>query len=49
MATLQAVAHALGVIEGDSVRRELMKLYYAKMERILIARGILRRALPQRS
>ena len=49
MATLQAVAHALGVIEGDSVRRQLMKLYYAKMERILIARGILREALPQRS
>jgi len=43
MATLQAIAHALGVIEGDSVRAELMKLYDTKIERTLIGRGILRR------
>lgn len=42
MATLQAIAQALGVIEGDSVRAELMKLYDKKIERTLIGRGILR-------
>jgi hypothetical protein len=43
MATLQAIAEALGVIEGDPVRAELMKLYDAKIERTLIGRGILRK------
>src|SRR5262249_46848255 len=43
MATLQAIAHALGVIEGDPVQAELMKLYDTKIERTLIGRGILRR------
>jgi len=42
MATLQAIAHALGVIEGASVRDQLMQLYHAKVERTLIGRGILR-------
>jgi Uncharacterized conserved protein len=42
MATLQAIAHGLGVIEGNLVRAELMKLYHAKIERALIGRGILR-------
>lgn len=42
MATLQAIAHGLGVIEGDSVRDQLMKLYHTKIERTLIGRGILR-------
>jgi len=42
MATLQAIAHGLGVIEGDPVRAQLMKLYDAKIERTLIGRGILR-------
>ena len=41
MATLQAIAHALGVIEGDLVKAQLMKLYQAKVERTLIARGLL--------
>jgi DTW domain-containing protein YfiP len=41
MATLQAIAHGLGIIEGDLVRAQLMKLYYAKIERTLKARGIL--------
>ena len=42
MATLQAIARGLGIIEGDPVRAQLMKLYQAKVERTLIARGILR-------
>ena len=40
MATLQAIAHALGVIEGDLVKAQLMKLYQAKVERTLLARGL---------
>jgi len=42
MATLQAIAHALGVIEGDLVKAQLMKLYHAKVERTLLGRGLLR-------
>lgn len=42
MATLQAIAHALGVIEGDLVKAQLMKLYYARLERMLRGRGLLR-------
>jgi DTW domain-containing protein YfiP len=45
MATLQAIAHALGVIEGDLVKAELMKLYDAKVEQTLRARGLLRGSL----
>jgi DTW domain-containing protein YfiP len=41
MATLQAIAHALGVIEGDLVKAQLMKLYDAKLEQRLRARGLL--------
>ena len=41
MATLQAIAHGLGIIEGDRVRAQLMTLYRAKIERTLKARGIL--------
>ena len=41
MATLQAIAQGLGIIEGDPVRAQLMKLYYAKIDRTLKARGIL--------
>lgn len=44
MATLQAIAYGLGIIEGDLVRVQLMKLYQARIERALIARGILRGA-----
>jgi DTW domain-containing protein len=40
MATLQAIAEGLGVIEGDRVRVQLMKLYQAKIERTLKTRGI---------
>jgi DTW domain-containing protein len=41
MATLQAIAHGLAVIEGDVVGAQLMKLYQAKIERTLRGRGIL--------
>ena len=40
MATLQAIAEGLGIIEGTGVRAQLMKLYQAKIERTLKARGI---------
>jgi DTW domain-containing protein YfiP len=43
MATLQSIAHALGIIEGDRVEAQLMKLYHAKIERTLIGRGLLRK------
>ena len=39
MATLQAIAHALGVIEGDLVKAQLLKLYDLRVERTLRARG----------
>jgi DTW domain-containing protein YfiP len=43
MATLQAIAHALGVIEGDLVKQALMNLYRVKVERTLLGRGLLSR------
>src|SRR5258706_2662360 len=39
MATLQAIAHALGGIEGEAVKADLLKVYNAKLERTLIGRG----------
>lgn len=39
MATLQAIAHALGIIEGENVKTTLLKLYNAKLERTLHGRG----------
>ncbi len=42
MATLQAIAHGLGVIEGDLVKAQLMRLYEARVERTMLARGLLR-------
>ena len=41
MATLQAIAEGLGILEGDVVRAQLMKLYQTKIERTLKARGII--------
>jgi DTW domain-containing protein YfiP len=41
MATLQAIAHAMGVIEGDHVKETLLKLYNLKLERTLLGRGII--------
>jgi len=42
MATLQAVAGALGMIEGDAVAARLMELYHARVDRTLSARGLRR-------
>jgi len=42
MATLQAIASALRIIEGDLAAAQLMKLYHLKIERTLIGRGLLR-------
>lgn len=42
MATLQAIASALGIIEGDQVAAQLMRLYRARLDRTLSARGFLR-------
>ena len=41
MATLQAIASALRIIEGDLVAAQLMKLYRARLDRTLSARGLL--------
>ena len=40
MSTLEAIAHALGLIEGALVGEELLKVYNAKLERTLLGRGI---------
>jgi DTW domain-containing protein YfiP len=42
MATLQAIAAGLGVIEGDWVGAQLMQFYRARVARTLNARGFLR-------
>lgn len=42
MSTLEAIAQALGVIEGLEVKEALMKLYHVKLERTLIGRGQLK-------
>jgi DTW domain-containing protein YfiP len=39
MATLQAIAQSLGILEGDVVKSQLMKLYDLKLEQTLLARG----------
>jgi DTW domain-containing protein YfiP len=41
MATLQAIAFALGITEGDFVKNQLLALYRLKLERTLIGRGSL--------
>jgi DTW domain-containing protein YfiP len=45
MATLQAIAHGLGIIEGARIEAELMRLYDAKIERTLQARGFRHRGV----
>lgn len=40
MATLQAIACALRIIEGDLIAARLMKLYHARIDRTLRARGL---------
>ncbi|WP_413288177.1 tRNA-uridine aminocarboxypropyltransferase [Bdellovibrio sp. HCB337] len=42
MATLQAIAHALGVIEGEDVKATLLKLYNAKLMATLKGRGVIK-------
>jgi len=42
MATLLAIAAALGIIEGKPVALQLMQLYQARVARTLSARGLLR-------
>lgn len=39
MATLQAIAYALGVIEGPDVKNELLKLYNLKLAQTLLGRA----------
>jgi DTW domain-containing protein YfiP len=39
MATLEAIAHALGIIEGEEVKEVLMKFYINKLEGTLKGRG----------
>jgi DTW domain-containing protein YfiP/RimJ/RimL family protein N-acetyltransferase len=39
MATLEAIAHALGIIEGEAVKKELMDFYQLKLEATLRGRG----------
>ncbi len=39
MATLQAIAHALGILEGTEVQEKLLDLYQKKLEQTLLGRG----------
>jgi DTW domain-containing protein YfiP len=39
MATLEAIAHALGIIEGEEVQKILMQLYINKLEATINGRG----------
>lgn len=39
MATLEAIAHALGIIEGNEVKNQLMALYWRKLEETFKGRG----------
>ena len=47
MATLQAIASGLRIIEGDLVAAQLMMLYQTKVERTLMGRGLLRKVESQ--
>lgn len=39
MATLEAIAHALGIIEGTEVKEQLMHVYWRKLEETFKGRG----------
>lgn len=39
MATLEAIAHALGIIEGTPIKEQLMNVYWRKLEQTLRGRG----------
>lgn len=47
MATLQAIAQALGVIEGPEIRDRLLDFYNAKLQATLIGRGVIKDTLPE--
>lgn len=40
LSTIEAIAHALGAIEGEEARQQLLNLYKAKLHATLIGRGI---------
>lgn len=42
MATLEAIAHALGIIEGEGIKKILLELYRKKLEETLKGRGKLK-------
>lgn len=46
MATLEAIAHAFGAIEGEEVHQSLMNLYQAKLQNTLIGRGTIKSRAP---
>ncbi len=39
MATLEAIAHALGFIENEQVKQELMNVYWKKLQQTFLGRG----------
>ena len=43
MATLQAIAYALGIIEGQDIEDKLLDLYNLKLQRTLVGRGKLKK------
>lgn len=45
MATLEAIAYALGVLEGVGVQQQLLDVYHWKCDRTLQARGISQKGL----
>lgn len=45
MATLQAIAYAMGAIEGPEVQAKLLDLYNAKLQATLIGRGVVGRGV----
>ena len=44
LATMEAIARAMGILEGPAVQRELERVFSLMVERTLIARGALPRA-----
>lgn len=46
LATMEAIARALGVLEGDEVQRELERVFGLLVERTLYARGTWRNYMP---
>jgi DTW domain-containing protein YfiP len=39
MATLEAIAHALGIIENEEVKKQLMNVYWNKLQQTFLGRG----------